>query len=71
MDVCTLLSCADLGHVSPGMGPRPILKNNYHVNKKKNHFFERRVRLMSGHPDLSGSAHDFTNYNQTKDKYKA
>lgn len=45
MDVCTLLSCADLGHVSPGMGPRPILKNNYHVNKKKNHFFERRSRV--------------------------
>lgn len=39
MDVCTLLSCADLGHVSPGMGPRPILKNNYHVNKKKKSFF--------------------------------
>lgn len=35
MDVCTLLSCADPGHVSPGMGPRPILKKNYHVNKKK------------------------------------
>lgn len=35
MDVCTLLSCADLGPVSPGMGPRPISKNNYHVNKKK------------------------------------
>lgn len=38
MDVCTLLSCADPGHVSPGMGPRPILKNNYHVNKKKSFF---------------------------------